>query len=141
MDVPPAEGPVLVGVSRSPATVWAVRWAADEAALNGARLVAVEVRRPHQARAGAYEESRPEVAEALADWREKYPQVEAELRILTGYPAHLLAEQARRARCPVVGSHERSGWRDALLDSTTRSLVHHTHSPLVVVPPQYTGGA
>ncbi|MEY9877572.1 nucleotide-binding universal stress UspA family protein [Streptacidiphilus sp. MAP12-33] len=133
-------GTVVVGVDGSAASEAAVAWAYEEAALTGSDLAAVEVRRPHSAaRAGFYEETRLDLAEALAGWHEKYPQVAVERQVLTGHPAHLLAEEARQARCLVVGSHGRGGWREALLGSTTRSLVHHTHGPLVVVPPQYPG--
>ncbi|WP_042418174.1 universal stress protein [Streptacidiphilus anmyonensis] len=133
-------GTVVVGVDGSAASEAAVAYAFEEAALTRSRLLAAEVRRPHSAaRPGFYEEARLELAEALAGWHEKYPQVETEREVLTGYPAALLAELARHARCLVVGSHGRSGWHEALLGSTTRSLVHHTPSPLVVVPPQYTG--
>ncbi|WP_042369443.1 universal stress protein [Streptacidiphilus neutrinimicus] len=140
--LPEHGGMVVVGVDGSAVSEAAVAYAYEEAALNGARLVAVEVRRPHQAaREGFHEESRLDLGEALAGWREKYPQVEVEQEVLTGYPAHLLAEAARHARCLVVGTHGRSGWRDAVLGSTARSLVHRTHGPLVVVPPQYAGEA
>lgn len=143
--VPPQEEPqperggtVVVGVDGSTASEAAVAFAYEEAALSGARLVAVEVRRLHHtARSGFYEEARLDLAEALAGWHEKYPQVDVEHEVLTGYPAHLLDEAARHARCLVVGSHGRSGWHEALLGSTTRSLVHHTHVPLVVVPFRY----
>jgi nucleotide-binding universal stress UspA family protein len=131
---------VVVGVDGSAASEAAVAFAYEEAELTGARLAAVEVRRAHHAaRDGFYEESRLELAEALAGWHEKFPQVDVEQRVLSGYPAHLLAEAARHADCLVVGSHGRGGWHEALLGSTTRSLVHRTHSPLVVVPPQYAG--
>lgn len=145
--VPPQEEPqpehggtVVVGVDGSSTSEAAVTFAYEEAALSGARLVAVEVRRPHHAaRNGFYEEARLELAEALAGWHEKYPQVDVEREVFTGYPAHLLSAASRHARCLVVGSHGRSGWHEALLGSTTRSLVHHTGVPLVVVPFGYGG--
>lgn len=143
--VPPPEvpgpdhgGAVVVGVDGSAASEAAVAFAYEEAALNGATLVAVEVRRPHQAaRPGFYEEARLDLAEALAGWHDKWPEVEVEQHVLTGHAAHLLVETAQHARCLVVGSHGRSGWHDALLGSTARSVVHRAHVPLVVVPPQY----
>ncbi|WP_037603556.1 universal stress protein [Streptacidiphilus rugosus] len=133
-------GTVVVGVDGSAASEAAVAYAYEEAALTGARLTAVEVRRPHDAaRPAVQEEARLDLAEALAGWNDKYPHVEAEPQVLTGHPAHVLVRAAEHARCLVVGSHGRSGWHDALLGSTTRSLLHHAHGPLVVVPPQYTG--
>lgn len=144
--VPPPHAPqperdaVVVGVDGSRASEAAVAYAYEEANLHRVPLVALEVR-PARGRTGAEteEEARLDLAEALAGWREKYPQVEVEQRILTGDPARLLQDAASHARCLVVGSHGRGGLREALLGSTTRSLVHHTHSPLVVVPPDYTG--
>ncbi|RAG86826.1 universal stress protein [Streptacidiphilus pinicola] len=137
---PEQGGTVVVGVDGSAASEAAVAWAYEEAALTASALVAVEVRRPHSAaRPGFYEEARLELAEALAGWAEKYPEIEVEQQVLTGHPAYLLAGVAREARCLVVGSHGRGGWHEALLGSTPRSLVHHTHGPLVVVPPQHQG--
>jgi nucleotide-binding universal stress UspA family protein len=137
---PRDDGAVVVGVDGSAASEAAVAYAYEEAALHGAPLVAVEVRRVHgRGRAGFPERARLDLAEVLAGWHEKYPQVEVEQRILTGDPARLLQEVAPHAHSLVVGSHGRSGWHEALLGSTTRSLVHHTNCPLVVVPPQYTG--
>jgi nucleotide-binding universal stress UspA family protein len=105
-------------------------------------LIALEVRRAHSAaRNGFLEESRLELAEALAGWSEKYPEVETERQVLTGHTAHLLSSVARHARCLVVGTHGRGGWPDTFLGSTSRALVHRTHCPLVVVPAHYSGHA
>jgi nucleotide-binding universal stress UspA family protein len=46
----------------------------------------------------------------------------------------MLASAARHARCLVVGSRGRGGFRGMLLGSTSRALVNHTHCPLVIAP-------
>ncbi|MFH8680751.1 universal stress protein [Streptomyces lydicus] len=133
-------GPVLVGVDGSAASAPAVSYAFDEAAAWEADLLAVQVRRP---RYGDWpedlEESALDISEALAGWREKYPQVLVRQEVAVGSPAVKLAEAAADARCLVVGSRGVGGFRGMVLGSTSRSLSHMAPGPLVVVPRTATG--
>ncbi|MFF0628467.1 universal stress protein [Streptomyces sp. NPDC004296] len=128
-------GPVMVGVDGSPASAPAVAFAFEEAALNDADLLAVQVRRPHHGDwPDAVQESFVDVSEALAGWREKYPQVVVRERVVRGQPAVQLGELAAEARCLVVGTRGLGGFRGMVLGSTSRSLAHFAPGPLVVVP-------
>ncbi|MFE3650660.1 universal stress protein [Streptomyces sp. NPDC059152] len=128
-------GPVMVGVDGSPASAPAVAFAFEEAALNDADLLAVQVRRPHHGDwPDAVHESFVDVSEALAGWREKYPQVVVRERVMRGQPAVQLGELAAEARCLVVGTRGLGGFRGMVLGSTSRSLAHFAPGPLVVVP-------
>jgi nucleotide-binding universal stress UspA family protein len=131
----PVDAPVVVGVDGSAASRSAVDFAFAEAAAWRAVLVAVHVRKPRDAAWPEFlEESTLELSELVAGHREQYPDTEVRHEILTGEPGHMLAAAARYARCLVVGSRGRGGFRGMLLGSTSRALVHHTHCPLIVTP-------
>lgn len=128
-------GPVMVGVDGSAASAPAVSFAFEEAAAWDADLLAVQVRRPrHGDWPEHLEESAIDISEALAGWREKYPQVTVRQEVMLGNPAVKLAEAATEARCLVVGSRGVGGFRGMVLGSTSRSLSHMAPGPLVVVP-------
>ncbi|MEU9123258.1 universal stress protein [Streptomyces sp. NPDC048506] len=128
-------GPVMVGVDGSAASAPAVAFAFEEAALGEAELLAVQVRRPrHGDWPEDIRESFIDVSEAIAGWREKYPQVTVRQKVLVGQPAVQLAEAATEARCLVVGSRGLGGFRGLVLGSTSRTLSHFAPGPLAVVP-------
>ncbi|GAB7035469.1 universal stress protein [Streptomyces sp. NPDC021749] len=128
-------GPVVVGVDGSQASVPAVAFAFEQAAVSGADLRAVQVRRPrHGDWPADLEESYVDISEALAGWQEKYPQVTVHQAVVMGSPAVQLAEAAVDARCLVVGSRGLGGFRGMVLGSTSRTLSHLAPGPLVVVP-------
>lgn len=130
-----ADSPVVVGVDGSPSSLAAIEWAFQEADAAKAELVAVEVRRARDASWPEFlEDTRLHLSELLSGHRERYPDTEVRHEILTGDPALMLASAARHARCLVVGTRGRGGFRGMLLGSTSRSLVHHTDCPLLVVP-------
>ncbi|MFD0274227.1 universal stress protein [Kitasatospora sp. NPDC127111] len=128
-------GPVVVGVDGSAASEAAIGFAFEEASLGGVDLQAVEVRRPKEAEwPELVETALADLGEALAGWREKYPDMRVRHEVLTGDPARMLAIAAARARCLVIGSRGLGGFRGMLLGSTGRALVHRCTSPLVIVP-------
>lgn len=132
----PVDAPVVVGVDGSPNSRAALELAFAGAAARNAALVAVEVRTPREADAPqAGEQPAADLSEMVADYRDQYPDVGVECRILTGEPGYVLATTARHARCLVVGSQGHGGFRGMLLGSTSRSLVNATYCPLVVAPP------
>ncbi|SEG87561.1 Nucleotide-binding universal stress protein, UspA family [Actinacidiphila yanglinensis] len=132
----PGDAPVVVGVDGSAAARSAVELAFFEAAAAKVGLVAVEVRPPGAAGAPEFlETSLLEMSELLAGFHEKYPDTEVSHEILTGDAGPMLATAARHARCLVVGSRGRDGSHGMLLGSTSRSLVHGTHCPLLVAAP------
>lgn len=132
----PQGAPVVVGVDGSPASTAAVDLAFAEADAAGTGLVAVAVRNPRDYAWAEYrEDTELLVAEQLAGHRRRYPDIDVRHEILGGEPALVLAAAAREARCLVVGSRGRGGFRGLLLGSTSRALVHRTACPLLVAPP------
>ncbi|PXY36539.1 universal stress protein [Prauserella flavalba] len=150
-DVPPTEGPVVVGIDESEASRLAVEFAFAEAARRRVPLVAVHVWNDVtleatvrmypltidpadvDAREGAMLE------EQLADCRQRYPDVTVEAVVERGRPVRTLLELGERAQLVVVGSRGRGGFTGMLLGSTSRTLVVHAPCPVAVVRPQSTG--
>ncbi|MTE14311.1 universal stress protein [Nocardia aurantiaca] len=73
------------------------------------------------------------LAERLAGWQEKYPDVEVTREVFAAGPADRLRELSRTAQLVVVGNRGRGGFVGMLLGSTAHSLVQHAHCPVMVV--------
>jgi nucleotide-binding universal stress UspA family protein len=139
------QGPVVVGVDGSAGADGALEFALDYAARCGAPVVALhtwsDVRVCEQEAtiwrtldwaAVAADEDRM-LAERLAGWQDKYPDVEV-LRVITrDRPVRRLLEAAERARILVVGSRGRGGVPGMLLGSTSQSLLYLAPCPIAVV--------
>lgn len=129
------DGPVVVGVDGSPSSQAAVDLAFEEADAAKAPLVAVEVCRPRDAAWASFVADTPlYLSELLSGHRARYPDTEVRQEILTGQPALTLVAASCHARCLVVGTRGRGGFRGMLLGSTSRALVNHTHCTLIVTP-------
>lgn len=143
-------GPVVVGVDGSAASEKTLGYAFDAASRAAAPLLALRTwsdiglgerwapRRSAMDWAVIEEEQQRLLAELLAGWREKYPDVTVQCMVRQDRPAHQLREVGRRARLLVVGSRGRGGFTGLLLGSTSRTLVHHAPCPLAVVRPSAT---
>lgn len=138
-------GPVVVGVDGSPAGDRALGFAFDAARRAGAPLLALhawsdvgvgELWGPPPTLldwAAIEQEQQQWLAEQLAGWGKKYPEVSVRPVVQRDRPAHGLCEAGRQARLLVVGTRGRGGFTGLLLGSTSRSLVHHAPCPLAVV--------
>ncbi|MER7080228.1 Nucleotide-binding universal stress protein, UspA family [Saccharopolyspora kobensis] len=73
------------------------------------------------------------VAEVLAGWSERYPDVEVLRFIGRGTPTTELLSRAREAQLAVVGARGRSGVAGAHLGSTSHKLLHHSPCPVLIV--------
>ena len=73
------------------------------------------------------------LAESLAGWQERYPDVAVTRVVVADRPVSHLLERAADAQLVVVGSHGRGGFASMLLGSTSRALLHATPCPLMVV--------
>jgi nucleotide-binding universal stress UspA family protein len=73
------------------------------------------------------------LAEAMAGWSEKYPNVEVERKVVRGHPVHALAIGAATATLLVVGSRGRGSLRSLLLGSVSHGLLHHARGPVAIV--------
>lgn len=141
---PPTEGPVVVGVDGTPVGEAAIAFAFAQASAWRTDLVAVhawtdlllENAFPGAAAldfAPLEERAREVLAERLAGWQEKYPDVHVTRQLARERPAAALMTLAEHAQLVVVGSRGRGGFRGLLLGSTSQHLLHHAPCPVAVV--------
>lgn len=141
------EGPVVVGVDGSATSERALALAFDEACWRNAPLVAVHSWSDDEF-TGYYgtlplavdwdeieaDEQRL-LAERLAGWQEKYPDVKVERVVVRDRPRHQLLAWSTQAQLVVVGSRGRGGFTGLLLGSTSQALVHHAQCPVMIARP------
>jgi nucleotide-binding universal stress UspA family protein len=139
------DGPVVVGVDGTPVGEAAIAFAFAEASARDADLVAVHawsdlvLEAAYLGDAAALDfavfEQRAEeiLAERLAGWQEKYPEVHVTREIVRDRPTGTLLRHGEHARLLVVGSRGRGGFRGLLLGSTSQHLLHHAACPVAVV--------
>ncbi|MGW4351894.1 universal stress protein [Nocardia sp. NPDC004582] len=137
-------GPVVVGVDGSRTSEAAIAAAFVEASERGTGLIAVhawsdwdtgqyagEVTAAINGDLDGIEEA--VLAERLAGWQEKYPDIEVTRRVYVAGAAAELTELSKTAQLVVVGNRGRGGFAGLLLGSTAHHLVQHAHSPVMVV--------
>ncbi len=137
----PSRLPVVVGIDGSPASELATAIAFEEASWRGVELVAVHA----WSDSHVHVSSRPDgdwldqqaggdeaLAERLAGWRERYPDVKVEPRIVMDAPALHLLEASEVSQLLVVGSHGRGGFAGMLLGSVSMAVAQAAHVPVIV---------
>lgn len=141
----PAHGPVVVGVDGMPDSEEAVAFAFAAASAQGADLVAVHVWHDSPADAVllghpappdfalAQQRAYETLAERLAGWQEKYPDVRVTREVVRDHPSRALLRYAEGARLVVVGTRGRGGFRGLVLGSTSQHLLQHAPCPVAVV--------
>ncbi|GAA0250398.1 universal stress protein [Saccharothrix mutabilis subsp. mutabilis] len=146
-DAPAPDGPVVVGVDGSPVSEAAVAFAFEAASIRGAPLTAVMSWQDFMVDPGYHdrriatdwteveEDERRLLAQRLAGWQEKFPDVHVDRVVRRDNAARLLVRLGEGARLLVVGSHGHEGFTGLLLGSTARTLVRHAPCPLAVVRP------
>jgi len=137
----PEQAPVLVGIDCSPASELALAIAFDEASRRGVELTAlhasgVEVLElPGLDWQAVKSEAERSLAEYLAGWQERYPDVKVNRLVVFDHPGRELIEGSKAAQLVVVGSHGRGGVTGMLLGSVSNAVVHSAHAPVIVARP------
>ncbi|KAA9159764.1 hypothetical protein FPZ12_019225 [Amycolatopsis acidicola] len=136
-------GPVVAGIDGGPLSDAVVGMAIEEAAHRGVPLIAAHAWSDADFDGGAVqpyfgwepvaEAEKQVLAESLAGWQDKYPDVTVDRVAVRDRPRHLLLEWSRTAQLVVVGSRGRGGFAGLLLGSTGQALVHHAQGPVLVV--------
>jgi nucleotide-binding universal stress UspA family protein len=143
---PPRQGPVVVGVDGSTASVRALLVGADLAAATGAELLAVHAftdvtgsgagpHRRHEDWARLVAEAEAELDETLVAALPDCPEVRFGRRAVAGTTLRVMMDFAGSARMIVVGQRdERAPAGEMVLGSTSRGLVEFAPCPVVVLP-------
>jgi nucleotide-binding universal stress UspA family protein len=135
---------VMVGIDGSPTSELATKIAFDEASRRGVGLVALHA----WSDMGPFDFGRPgkapiewanfkireeeTLAERLAGWQDRYPDVVVQKIVVCDQPAPRLLEQADTSQLVVVGSHGRGGFTGMLLGSVSRAVVNSARIPVIV---------
>lgn len=136
-----ARAPVLVGIDGSPASEAATAIAFEEASRRGVGLVALHVWTDPRVSKVLFQDAKWDaqlseeeetLAERLAGWRERYPDVAIRRRIEIGDPARRLIEASTQAQLIVVGSHGCGRFRGTLLGSVGAAVVNRARIPVIV---------
>jgi nucleotide-binding universal stress UspA family protein len=135
----PAAAPVLVGIDGSPVSELATAIAFQEASWRGVDLVAlhvwsdVEVNDFPPIDWPAMKPAAEEIlAERLAGWQERYPDVTVRRVVECDHPTYHLIKESESAQLVVVGSHGRGGFAGMLLGSVSAALAHSARMPVIV---------
>jgi len=135
----PSQLPVLVGIDGSPASELATAIAFDEASRRGVELVALHAWSdadvsdiPHLDWSSQQLVGERALAERLAGWRERYPDVSLERRIVLDAPALHILDEARSSQLVVVGSHGRGRFSGMLLGSVSMAVAQAASVPVIV---------
>jgi nucleotide-binding universal stress UspA family protein len=145
-------GVIVVGVDTPETSGDAIRWAADEARLRGATLLAVHAWiyvPPASPADAAFSGAMPSdaidvmrierdaaeraLAEAVAAVAGDVP---VEPVLVEDAAKNALVDASKDVDLVVVGTHGRGGLAAALLGSVSRHVAQHAHCPVVIVRPR-----
>jgi nucleotide-binding universal stress UspA family protein len=136
---------IVVGVDGSDRSKDALRWAARQAELTGATLVAIAAWH-NPARSGLAATNPGELGlSRLAEQTLAHAIDEAfgtdhpawlRTRVVEGHAAEVLVEASADADLLVVGSHGHGRFVNALLGPVSTHCVHHARCPITVIRPR-----
>ena len=133
-------GGIVVGVDGSAISEAAIAFAFEEASWRGLGLTITHAWQTSRMPvtfdvAEATREAAEErvLAEALAGWSEKYPDVQVMSRLVRDHPARALMEEAMGAVLLVVGSHGRGRFAEMLLGSVSQVVLRHASTSIAIV--------
>ncbi|MFF8939329.1 universal stress protein [Streptomyces paradoxus] len=138
-----ADQPVVVGVDGSEASLRAVDWAADEAALRGVPLHVVYASLWERYEHAVFPAGRETASERLLTGvlavaaaeraRARVPGLPVTTEVVPEGPVPVLRRAAHRAAALVLGSRGRGGAAEMLLGSVCLAVAGRTDGPLIVV--------
>ncbi len=135
----PAQAPVLVGIDGSPASELATEIAFDEAFRRGVDLVALHAwsdvnmsEVPGVDFTSMDLQAQEALADWLARWQERYPEVTVRRVVVCDQPARQLVEHSETAQLVVVGSNGRGGFAGMLLGSVSTAVTHAARTVVIV---------
>jgi len=139
------ESPVVVGIDDSPISESALAFAFEAAAARGVGLVVVHAWSPtaiDDALApvmdwdAATAEEDALLAERLAGWEQKHPEVAVRRTVVRDGAVRALVAASREAQLVVVGSRGRGNATGLLLGSVSHGVLHASHCPVAIVRPR-----
>jgi nucleotide-binding universal stress UspA family protein len=141
---PSDAGPVVIGIDGSEISEAALAFAFEAAATRKVPVMAVHAWTDYVLDTSVVPQLDWDAAEAdvhrllaerLAGWIEKYPDVEVRRVVVQDRPAHALIQQATvaAAQLVVVGSHGRGSMAGLVLGSVSHAVLHHSPCPVAVV--------
>jgi nucleotide-binding universal stress UspA family protein len=131
---------IVVGIDGSEPSQDALRWAAQQAQVTGAELVAVIAW--HLPEIYAYvnrdygEDARKALETTLDKVLDPASPVKVSTHVVEGRPASVLLEAAKDADLLVVGAHGHGAFEGMRLGSVSQHCVQHATCPVVVVRPR-----
>ena len=135
----PSTAPVVLGIDGSPASELATGIAFDAASRRGVDLVAVHAvsdadvtELPGVDYMSLEQEAHEVLAERLAGWQERYPDVIVHREVTWMRAANALVEQSEKAQLLVVGSHGRGTFAGLLLGSVSSAVAQAVRMPVIV---------
>lgn len=142
---PADSGPVVVAVAGTPLDEAPLEFAFDEASKRGAELIAVhawsDAALPEFDRVAGGKDAWRQIvdrekrvlAEALAGYTERYPDVPVESVVVYDRPARALVDYSATAQLLVVGTRGRGPLTGTMLGSTSRAVGKLAECPVAIV--------
>jgi nucleotide-binding universal stress UspA family protein len=144
-DEPATRSGVVVGVDGSAVSEPAIAYAFEAATDRGTVLTAVhawyDITRTGNGKmmpltydpAEVAAEERLALAESMAGWQEKFPDVHVEHKVVYGHAVPALLQASRGAELLVVGCRGLGTVRSVVLGSVSHGVLHHATLPVAVV--------
>jgi nucleotide-binding universal stress UspA family protein len=138
-----AEDPaVVVGIDGGESTMEVLAFAFDFASRHRRRLAAIFCWRPDPLATSQWRPSQPAperaerwLAEAIAGWQQKYPDVPVQHAVVRDHPVTGLVAASTAQELLVVGSHSSHPRIATLLGSVSQGVLHHATCPVAVIHP------